>query len=236
MRSFWEFVGEALGVVAVCLSAMAGCSASAHADDRVDERALTFVVIGTSLSIPTAGWSYGLAERLSKCVGQPVTIEVLAQAGATSRDAIIQLKSRRTKRPDIVIAEFAANDSDVIDGIRLEESRRNNWLIVKQIRLASPSSNIVFLRMNPIYGPKSWFRPNARLYEDIYGDIAINSQDVIVVDPAGEWQSYLRGKNRWREIPDGLHPTADAATRVLVPALVSRLANIFRNAGRDCFK
>ena len=224
----------ALALVACCAVAayivLSPQKVAAPADIPLMERkapatALRIVALGTSLT-QNGTWPEAIARGLNSCVGTPVEIFAIAKAGANSDWGLAQTERVNALLPDLVLVEFAVNDSDLFDGIGLNRSRENMRGIVAAIRTRRPDVQVVFMSTNPARGLRGWQRPLMQQYFDALRSVA-----------AAERVGYFDGWSRWQndlgssDLPDGLHPTSGAEARVIVPALSAFIARSF---DRDC--
>lgn len=199
------------------------CSDAAGKDDAE----VTMLALGTSLSA-NYQWPHELARQLSRCFTRKVNIEILAVAGANSSQAAKQFGSRRNRRPEIILIEFASNDADFLDGIGLDKSRSNHKALLGRIREDVPRAQVVLMTMNPAFGPRGWVRPELIGYYEMYREFAAY-KDVALVDLAPIWSETLATTGYKVQLPDGLHPTQTAASRIILPALRNKIGDLFRN-------
>lgn len=196
-----------------------GAAASAFASDCADadtaaDAAHLIVAIGTSLTAD-GGW----VERLplsasdSDCVAvRAVNFGASAMTsawGAEQIDRIVALE------PDTVLIEFAINDAHLIKGFSRAEARRNVCTLVEGVRAGSPDAEIVLVSMNPVHGPRGWMRPRHDAFNDDYGPLA-QELSVRWVDLRPIWRES--GLDMRESIPDGVHPTSNAAARIMTKA------------------
>lgn len=191
-----------------------------------DDAELTLLALGTSLTA-NYQWPHELARQLSRCLARKVDIEILAVAGANSNQAAKQFSSRMNRRPDIVLVEFAINDADLLDGIDLDKSRSNLKALLGRIREDVPGAHVVLMTMNPAFGPRGWVRPQLIKYYQVYRELASN-HDVALVDLAPTWSETLAATDYKVQLPDGLHPTQTAASRIILPAVLNKIGDLFR--------
>lgn len=212
-----------LSVIAIlgAHDSLAGSDAAGKNDAEV-----TLLALGTSLTA-NYQWPHELAKQLSRCLARKVDIEILAVAGANSSQAAKQFGSRRNLRPDIILMEFASNDADFMDGLGLEKSRSNHKALLGRIREESPRAQVVLMTMNPAFGPRGWVRPQLIEYYEMYRKLAA-SNDVVLVDLAPTWSESLAATDHKAQLPDGLHPTQTAASRIILPALRNKIGDLFR--------
>jgi acyl-CoA thioesterase I len=191
-----------------------------------DDAEVTLLALGTSLTA-NYQWPHELARQLSQCLARKVDIEILAVAGANSNQAAKQFSSRRNRRPDIVLVEFASNDADLLDGIGLDKSRSNLKALLGRIREDVPGAQVVLMTMNPAFGPRGWIRPQLIEYYEMYRELAAYN-GVALVDLAPTWNESLAATGYKVQLPDGLHPTQTAASRIILPTLRNKIGDLFR--------
>lgn len=191
-----------------------------------DDAEVTLLALGTSLTA-NYQWPHELARQLSLCLARKVNIEILAVAGANSSQAATQFSSRRNRRPDIVLVEFASNDADLLDGIGLDKSQSNHKALLGRIREDVPGAHIVLMTMNPAFGLRGWVRPQLMEYQEMYRKLAAYN-NVVLVDLAPTWSESLAATGYKVQLPDGLHPTQTAASRIILPAVRAKIGDLFR--------
>lgn len=195
--------------------------------DGKDDAEVTLLALGTSLTA-NYQWPHELSMQLSQCLARKVDIEILAVGGANSNQAAKQFNSRRNRKPDIVLVEFAINDADLLVGIGLDKSRSNHKVLLGRIRKEVPSAQVVLMTMNPAFGLRGWVRPQLSKYYEMYRVLATYN-DVPLVDLAPTWSKTLSVTGYKVQLPDGLHPTQTAASRIILPALRNKIGDLFRN-------
>lgn len=191
-----------------------------------DDAEVTLLALGTSLTA-NYQWPHELARQLSRCLARKVDIEVLAVAGANSSQAAKQFGSRRNRRPDIVLVEFASNDADFLDGTGLDKSRSNHKALLGRIREDVPGAQVVLMTMNPAFGLRGWVRPQLMKYNEMYRGLAAYN-DVALVDLTPSWSESLAATGYKVQLPDGLHPTQAAASRIILPTVRNKIGDLFR--------
>lgn len=207
----------------IALLASAGAIAAAVAPAPSPAAPLTIVALGTSLTA-RGGWTAPLAAALRTRLGRPVTMRVLARSGATSDWVSAQAPAAVAARPDVVLVEAVANDPALHRRVSLPRSRANLRALLAVLRSARPRPRMIVMAMNPVSGWRRWVRPGLDDYVAAHLEEARRAgAEVLDLRPA--WRSHAP-----RDIPDGLHPSADAAAAVIVPPLAHRIAAI---AGKD---
>jgi acyl-CoA thioesterase-1 len=193
----------------------------------------SLLAMGTSLTA-NYSWPRLLAEKLGRCLGVEIKVEVVARAGENSRNSVAQFVGRQLMRPSIVLIEYATNDADWLDGISLYESRANHTRLFRRIHEESPQSNIVLMTMSPALGLRGWLRPHLDSYYDMYQELA-DMERIAIVDTRKAWQSYLKNPADQGALSDGLHPSEAATKQVLLPILLLLVGNTLSPDTRpDC--
>jgi acyl-CoA thioesterase I len=222
-------------VLAACCAAgvwlaLAGKGETVAQDIPLPERVLPghglrIVALGTSLT-NNGAWPEAVAQRLTACLGAKVEVRPIAKAGANSSWGLAQVGSVAATAPDLVLIEFAVNDADLLDGTSLGRSVDNLRAIITGLRAAQPEAALVLMSTNPARGLRGWQRPFLNRYFGAARAEAL-AKGAGFFDGRARWQGDLRPG----DLPDGLHPTAMAESRVIAPALAAYLARPF---GRNC--
>jgi lysophospholipase L1-like esterase len=168
-------------------------------------RSLRIVALGTSIT-HSVGWPADLKRALAAC-GVTAKVAMIAKGGATSAWGIEQLPKVRAERPDYLTVEFAINDALGAGGVPLAQSRANLAAIVAAV----PRGRAVVIITNRAFRGHATARPDLPAYYQGARDVAAAEGDA-VADPA--WSSLPEDGTA-----DGLHPTREAAEKLLVPLL-----------------
>ncbi|MGL4308856.1 MAG: SGNH/GDSL hydrolase family protein [Paracoccaceae bacterium] len=188
---------------------------------------VTVVAFGTSLT-NRPGWVDALSENLSGCSHPTIDLRRLSQPGANSRWALTQIETLAAMRPDIVLMEFAINDADLYDGVGLAQTRELTTRVLSALHTDIPEARIVLMTMNPVRGLINQARrPRLADYYQSYRDIAAGHHTGLI-DFAARWNAAAVSA---AEIPDGLHPTAAASTKLMTGILTNYLARATGSAG-----
>ncbi len=124
---------------------------------------------------------------------------------------------------DVVLVEFLANDSDLLDWMTVRESRENHVAIIRSLRgriRGCQQPAIVLMTMNPVHGARGLLRHRLPAFEGMYAELARRA-GVGLLDLRDRWDP----RERFR---DGLHPTDDQANAVIPPAVVDYLTPLLR--------
>ncbi|MGD0292517.1 MAG: arylesterase [Terracidiphilus sp.] len=135
-------------------------------------------------------------------------------SGATTKDAVANLRSILLMHPQIVIVEFGGNDG--LRGLPLAETRRNLDAVLTALEKAHVKTLLLGITLPPNYG-----KDYIQQFEQIFRDLAKKHHTAFIpmiyknlVNVPGTIQ------------PDGIHPTAKGSeiiARTLLPALVPLL-------------
>lgn len=191
---------------------LAGLALAFMATAAIAQEPVRVVAFGTSL---TAGqeWPAQVAAALADC---GVEVEVFAQAGANSDWAVANVTRVVAMEPAAVLIEFAMNDASLLHGISFERSRANIGAIVATLKDAGIAP--VLMTTNPSHGLRGMSRPMLGDYYRLYREIA-GEDGVALVDAEAAWVARDLGA----DIPDGVHPTEQAAVATVVPAVMATL-------------
>lgn len=189
----------------------------------------TVVVYGTSLSIGGA-WAKSLGAWFEAEFPSQVTFVNSARSGMHSGWGVENLRERvLAHNPDLVVLEFAVNDSATKHGISPEKCHENLDTMVKALRTQNPRVEIILQTMNPAWdspapvanGKKyATDRPHIADYYEVYRRYA-RQHDLPLVDNFPVWQK-LRDEDPaafQQAIPDGIHPGEEASNKVTWGAL-----------------
>ena len=182
---------------------------------------LAIFLAGTSLTA-YYDWPDLLAERLETSLDRPVRVSRVAKGGETSAWGLENIEDIVSQAPDIVLIEFAINDADLRHLISLKASIENHKRLIARLRRADPSIAIILVTMSPAYGLKRGLRPRLAAYYDAYRQIAQDT-DTGLIDLYPRWLAY---DARRQAIPDGVHPTEAASSRLIVPTVASYLEDM----------
>jgi acyl-CoA thioesterase I len=187
---------------------------------------LKIVALGTSL-MASPGWTDKVRSLVEQCARAPVALDVVAKSGATSRWGLAQTPKLIADGIDVLLMEFAANDSNLRRFVSLSESRSNHEEIIRAVRKAHPSAKIFLVAVSPTWGPRGFLiRPWLERYYALYAQLA-ETEGVDFIDARPRWDmSTIR-----ETVPDGLHPTPQAMQRILAPYVADRLCAAHESKG-----
>lgn len=146
------------------------------------------------------------------------------------------------KNPDTVIIEFSMNDASTnytsadVDGnppITLARSRSNLESMISSIKAQNPFAEVILMTMNIAWdspngsGISASVRPHLLDYYQVYRDVAAE-QNLLLVDNYSAWKAINDASpTTYRSyVPDGVHPTASAATLVTFGNLKTALVAV----------
>ena len=151
--------------------------------------------------------------RLSLQGQQPGT------SGATTKDAVADLRSILLLHPEIVIVEFGGNDG--LRGLPLSETRRNLDAVLTALENAHIKILLAGITLPPNYGPEY-----IQQFEQIFRDLAAKHHTAFVpmiykdlVNVPGTIQ------------PDGIHPTAKGSEIIAQDAAAGAYAAAAQGPG-----
>ena len=187
--------------------------------------ALKIVTFGTSLTA-RGGWQEPLRRALSACRDAEVTIVNLAKSGMASDWGVTQIDKVLAEKPDIVLVEFAVNDSALDRFLSLAASAANIEEIVTRLKAGESKPAVYVMAMSPVSGLRGWIRPYLVQYEDRHAELA-RRLGAGFIDHRPAW-AKLSADEIATAIADGTHPDPATAGRVMLPGLMQALA------GADC--
>ena len=159
----------------------------------------------------TAGQSYpdALQRNLDK-LGYHYDVSNKGTSGATSKDAVVGLRSIVSLHPAIVVVEFGGNDG--LRGLPLDQTRSNLDIVLTALENAQIKVLLAGITLPPNYGPDYIHQFN-QMFSDLAAKHGIALVPMIyknLINVPGTIQS------------DGIHPTAKGSEIIattLLPAL-----------------
>jgi acyl-CoA thioesterase-1 len=136
------------------------------------------------------------------------------ESGATSKDAVEELRSILLLHPEVVIVEFGGNDG--LRGLPPTETRRNLDAVLTGLENAHIKILLAGITLPPNYGADY-----IQSFEQVFRDLAAKHH-VAFVPMIYKDLVHVPGTIQ----PDGIHPTAKGAeiiARTLLPALTPLL-------------
>lgn len=183
---------------------------------------LRIVAFGTSLTANQV-WPESLSDELTRCFGIETAVHVVAAPGQGSAWALDHIGDVTELDPHLVLAEFAINDADILDGVSLSESYAAHIRISEMLSEAQPETVLTWMTMSPASGPRRWVRPRLAAHYKQYRTIAKDSNAGLI----DLWPRWLELPRAERHMGDGLHPDPETAAAVIVPVIVERIAVMY---------
>jgi hypothetical protein len=177
---------------------------------------LSIVAFGTSLTARQE-WPTALARRLETCLSRPVKVSIVARNGVSSDWALGQVDAVLSHLPDVVLMEFAVNDSALNRFMLRSTSKANMETIMARLRRDAPHARLFVLRMGPASGPRGWIRLRRPAFENAHRQAAL-ANGATHVDLDAIWRGVDK-EQLARAMPDGLHPDPAFAAITITPAL-----------------
>ncbi len=196
------------------------------------DRPLRIAVMGTSLTARYR-WPDELAAILSRCMPQPVQLQRFAESGQGSDWGEQEAQQVRRFNPDLVLIEFLANDADILSLRTIGGSRASHARIIATLQSRGARPVIVLVTTSPAAGPRGVVRFRLPRFNAMYAALA-QDQALGLVDTVPRWRTALE-ENPWVLVmPDGLHPTQEWQSRVMLAELVAALADALDDAYPSC--
>ena len=127
---------------------------------------------------------------------------------------------------DILVAEFCMNDASFVRGVTPRKSIQNHRRIIAFCR--SRGIAPVLCTMSPASGTRGLARPWLATYQNQYRVLARDA-DVPLLDVLPDWEARIQSDG-CGIIPDGVHPTDEATTRVYSQRLAGFLFRVLSSA------
>jgi len=146
--------------------------------------------------------------------GYRYKVSNLGTSGATSKDAVANLRSVLLLHPQVVIVEFGGNDG--LRGLPPEQTRRNLDQVLTALEGAHIKILLAGITLPPNYGSEY-----IHSFEQVFRDVAAGHH-IIFVPMLYKDLIHVPGTIQ----PDGIHPTAkgtEIIARTLLPALAPLL-------------
>jgi acyl-CoA thioesterase-1 len=135
-------------------------------------------------------------------------------SGATTKDAVADLRSILLLHPQVVIVEFGGNDG--LRGLPLEQTRRNLDAVLTALENARIKILLAGITLPPNYGSEYIHQ-----FDQVFSDLA-KKHRIAFVPMIYKDLVHVPGAIQ----PDGIHPTAKGSeiiARTLLPALTPLL-------------
>jgi acyl-CoA thioesterase I len=169
----------------------------------------------------TSGQSYpdALQRDLDK-LGYHYDVSNKGTSGATSKDAVVGLRSIVALHPAVVIVEFGGNDG--LRGLPLDQTRNNLDTVLTALDNAHIKVLLAGITLPPNYGPDYIHQ-----FNQVFSDLAAKHRTPVVpmiyrnlVNVPGTIQ------------PDGIHPTAKGS-EIIATTLLPALKPLLKKTGAE---
>jgi acyl-CoA thioesterase I len=184
------------------------------------DQPLRIAVLGTSLSAAN-DWPPALQSRLAACRTGYTKVSVTAEPGASSDWGLGVVDKVLAEKPNFLLIELAANDSSLLKGIAQRKSLKVHEDLLHRVHKAGVP--VVLMTMNPAYGAKRIARPGQAAYHRMYRELAA-ANGLTLIDSWPYWQR-MDAQTRKSAIPDGIHPTRDAAKKAMIGPIMSAIGS-----------
>lgn len=144
---------------------------------------------------PEQAYPAALQRRLDRA-GYRYQVENQGTSGATSKDAVANLRTVLDLHPDVVVVEFGGNDG--LRGLPLELTRRNLDIVLTALENAHMKVLLAGITLPPNYGPDY-----IQAFDSMYRDLVQKHHTAFV---PMIYKDLVRVPNTIQA--DGIHPTA----------------------------
>jgi acyl-CoA thioesterase-1 len=158
---------------------------------------------------PEQAYPASLQQKLDRS-GYRYEVDNQGTSGATSKDAVANLRTVLQLHPDVVVVEFGGNDG--LRGLPLELTRRNLDTVLTGLENAHIKVLLAGITLPPNYGPDY-----IQAFDGMYRDLAEKHHTAFV---PMIYKDLVRVPNTIQA--DGIHPTAKGSEIIagtLFPAL-----------------
>ena len=193
------------------------------------------VAYGTSLTAG-GGWVGQLGAWLAADYPGRVTLINSGLSGKNSAEGLAQLQTKvLNQAPDTVFIEFAVNDaflySDGTPSLSVEQARANLNAMIDAILAHNPACEVILQTMNAVWNSpqgsnqSATLRPQLADYYQMYREVAA-ARGLMLVDHHRNWLALQQTDPATYQtlVPDGVHPTADAYAKIMIPLLKWKLS------------
>ncbi|HET6206294.1 MAG TPA: arylesterase [Terracidiphilus sp.] len=149
--------------------------------------------------------------------GYSYTVNNQGTSGATSKDAVANLRTILQLRPDTAIVEFGGNDG--LRGIPLDQTRRNLDTVLTGLENAHVKILVAGITLPPNYGPDY-----IHAFETMYSELAAQHHTAFV---PMIYKDLVKVPGTIQ--PDGIHPTAKGS-EIIADTLYPALKPLLRKA------
>ena len=139
-------------------------------------------------------------------------------SGATSKDAVADLRTILQLHPDIVIVEFVGNDG--LRGLPLDQTRRNLDTVLTALENAHIKTLLAGITLPPNYGPDY-----IQMFDSMFRELAARHHAAFV---PMIYKDLVRVPNTIQS--DGIHPTAKGS-EIIADTLMPELKPLLKKQG-----
>ncbi len=185
------------------------------------------VAYGTSLTAAGA-WVAQLSDALNQKFPGQATVINSGGSGQWSEWGVANLQKKVIqKQPDTVFIEFSINDCVERFKGSIEIAKTNLETMIDAIHKANPSSEIILMTMTPGNAhPAGHFsyRKDIEGHYAMYRAVA-KERKLRLIDHYPTWKELQTKDNALfqKYVPDTIHPTAEACTKIITPAILTAL-------------
>jgi acyl-CoA thioesterase I len=185
------------------------------------------VAYGTSLTAAGA-WVAQLSDVLNQKFPGQATVINSGGSGQWSEWGVANLQKRVIKKhPDTVFIEFSINDCVERFKGSIEIAKTNLETMIDAIRKANPSCEIILMTMTPGNAhPAGHFsyRKDIEGHYAMYRAVA-KERKLRLIDHYPTWKELQKKDNALfqKYVPDTIHPTAEACTKIITPAILTAI-------------
>lgn len=185
------------------------------------------VVYGTSLSAGAGGiaWVDSVSTYFNKRYNGNLRVFNSGKSAMWSGWGVEHLQdSVIAKKPDAVMIEFSMNDAFLKYQTSTALALLNLDYMINRIKLYNPQCEIILQVMNIPIREHAAARPDLVKYDDLYREVAAKRK-LILIDHFENWEQILKqGEAEYlRFVPDGIHPSAESARRIIAPKVIEKL-------------
>ncbi len=149
--------------------------------------------------------------------GYSYSVNNQGTSGATSKDAVANLRTILQLHPDTAIVEFGGNDG--LRGIPLDQTRRNLDTVLTGLENAHVKILVAGITLPPNYGPDY-----IHAFETMYSELAAQHHTAFV---PMIYKDLVKVPGTIQ--PDGIHPTAKGS-EIIADTLYPALKPLLRKA------
>lgn len=182
------------------------------------------VAYGTSLTAGGA-WVGQVRDALSARFPGLVTVTNSGKGSMWSKWGVDNLDELViARKPDAVFIEFGINDAYRPYRTSVADARANLENMIDRIAAALPACDVILMTMNECVDKHREIRPCVQDYYQMYRDVAA-ARRLLLIDHYPRWVDLLAADRAAFDAccPDGIHPNALGAERIITPAILAAL-------------